>query len=122
MERAEKPIGFGRDSVGILVEEGQKPIGFENDPETIETIPVLVSAPKPPSPPDARPPAIELPEPQFDEEEGDLDAVRVRDDDLDPALYDFDKGDWLPQPVRPDQQQQAARAWVATACAAATRP
>ena len=122
VERAEKPTGFGRDSMGILVEEGQKPIGFENNPEPIETIPVLVSAPKPPSPLPARPPVIELPEPQFDEEEGDLDAVRVRDDDFDPALYDFDKGDWLPQPVRPDQQQQAARAWVATACAAATRP
>lgn len=125
-ERAEKPIGFGGGSVAGLADDVVKPIGFENDrendPEKIETIPVLVSAPKPP----ARPPAIELPEPQKEEEREaahNLDAVRVRDADLDPALYDCDKGDWRDQPVRPARrQQQAARAWVATACAAAARP
>ena len=123
VERAEKPIGFGGDSLARLADDVVKPIGFENDPEIIETIPVWVSAPKPPSPP----PAIALHKPQIEEEldaVDDLDGetVRVRDDDHDPALFDPDTGEYFkrpPPPVR--RQQQAALAWVATARAAAGR-
>ena len=127
-ERAVKPIGFGGGSVAGLADDVVKPIGFGNDPEKIETIPVMVSAPKPLSPPPARPPAIELPEPQKEEEcevEHELDAVRVRDDDddHDPALYDTTTGEFFKRPPPPARrQQQAARAWVAMACAAAGRP
>ena len=133
-ERADKPIGFGDDLVELLVEEVQKkPIDFENgqenDPESTETIPVLVSAPTPPpSSPPARPqpqrqPVVELPEREVHNESAvQLDARRVRDEDQDPRLYDLETGAYLersPPPAR--QQQQAARAWVATAFAAAGR-
>ena len=115
VERTEKPIGFGGGSVDGLADDVVKPIGFENDPEKIETIPVLVSAPKPPSPPPARPPAIELPKPQFDDEEDDLDAVRVRDDDHDPALYDPDTGEYFNRPPAARRHRQAADGWVKSA-------
>ena len=118
VERAEKPIGFGGDSLARLADDVVKPIGFENDREIIETIPVLVSAPKPPYPP----PAIALPEPHIkDEDEVDRDVVRDRDDDHDPALYDLDTGEYFKRPPPARRQQEAARAWVATARAAAGR-
>lgn len=136
-ERDEKPIGFGDDSVELVVEEVQhKPIGFETDPESPETIPVLVSALKPQSPLPARPVAIKrrnpqledtvedrhhLLEPEGSEEERvelELDPVRVRDDDLNPALYDFDTGSWRPQPAA----EPARRRQAADACVAATLP
>ena len=116
VERTEKPIGFGCGSVDGLADDVVKPIGFEDDPEKIETIPVLVSALKPPSPPPARPPAIELPKPQFDDEEDDLDEVRDRDDDHDPTLYDPDTGEYFrPPPPAARQQRQTAHAWVKSA-------
>ena len=133
-ERADKPIGFGDDLAELLVEEAQKkPIGFENgqenDSESTKTIPVLVSAPTPPpSSPPARPqpqrqPVVELPEREVHNESAvQLDAMRVRDEDQDPRLYDLETGAYFersPPPAR--QQQQAARAWVATAFAAAGR-
>jgi hypothetical protein len=121
-ERAEKPIGFGGGSVGILIQEVQKPIGFErdrkSDSENIETNPVIVSAPKPPSAPPARPPSIELPKEEIEHE---LDAVRDRDEDHDPALYDPETGEYFNRPPAARRQQQAARAWVATAFAATAR-
>lgn len=129
-ERAEKPIGFGGGSVVGLADDVVKPIAFENDPEIIETIPVMVSAPKPPSPPPTRPPAIELPEEEVEHNLGnvrevadDLDDVRDRDADHDPTMYDPDTGEYFKRPPPPARrQQQAARAWVATTCAAAARP
>jgi len=133
-ERADKPIGFGDDLAELLVEEVQKkPIGFENgqenDSESTETIPVLVSAPTPPpSSPPARPqpqrqPVVELPEREVHNESAvQLDAMRVRDEDQDPRLYDLETGAYFERSPPPDrQQQQAARAWVATAFAAAGR-
>ena len=100
--------------------------------------PPLSAAPPLPAPPPARPaqplpvrpPAIELPKEEVvGEVEHNLDAVRVRDDDLDPALYDFDKGDWRPQPPPAARRhRQAADGWVRsalmtkTAGAAAARP
>ncbi|MDH6184301.1 hypothetical protein [Polaromonas sp. CG_23.6] len=140
-ERAEKPIGFGGGSVAGLADDVVKPIGFGNDLEKIETIALMVSAPKPPSPPPARPPAIELPDPQMEEErqvehdldnvsevEHFLDAVRDRDDDHDPALYDPDTGEFFKRPPAARRRRQAADGWVKsalmtkTAGAAAARP
>ena len=142
-ERAEKPIGFGGGSVAGLADDVVKPIGFENDPGIIETIPVLVSAPKPASAPPARPPAIELPEPQVvdgledryhlldteggEEKRVELDTVRVRDDDLDSAQ--FHDGEYFKPPTPAARRhRQAADGWVRsalmtkTAGAAAARP
>jgi hypothetical protein len=137
-ERDDKPIGFDRGA--WLAESGDvdKPIGFENDresdPENIETIPVLVSALKPDFPPSARPSAMELRKPQIedgvkdrhhlldpeggDEERVEQDLVRVRDDNLNPALYDFDTGSWRPQPAA----EPARRRQAADACVTATLP
>ena len=96
VERADKPIVFGRNSVGILIDEVVKPIGFENDPENIETIPVLVSAPKPlSSPPPDRPHPHRRPAIEAQNEAHELDPVRDRDDDHDPALYDPDTGEYF---------------------------
>jgi hypothetical protein len=136
-ERAEKPIGFSDDSVELVVEEVQhKPIGFEddqdNDLKSTETIPVLVSVLMLPPPPPVRPVAIELRKPQIEdgvkdrhhlldpeeseEDRVERDPVRVRDDDLNPALYDFDTGSWRPQPAtEPARRRQAADACVAAA-------
>lgn len=126
-ERAEKPIGFGGGAWMARVDSVVKPIGIENNCKNIETIPVLVSAPKPASQSVPKARATHLPEDAHDLnleqlDGGDLDAVRDRDDDHDPALYDPDTGEYFkcaPPPAR--RLQQAARAWVATACAAAGR-
>ena len=49
-------------------------------------------------------------------EHGHLDAVRVRDSDLDPALYDPTTGDCFRRPPAPERnQQRAAVAWVKSA-------
>jgi hypothetical protein len=86
----------------------------------LSAAPPLPARPAPVRPPPAPPPAIEL---SKEEVEHFLDAVRVRDDDHDPALYDPDTGEFFsPPPPAARRQQQAARAWVATACAAAARP
>ena len=120
------------------------PIGFTL-PKKEQTLCSVGFAPKPPlsaasplpaRPPPVRPPlgarqlpqrqpAIDLPEidlpeieAQAEKEEHDLDGetVRVRDDDLNPALYDFGTGSWPPQPAaEPALRRQAADAWVAAA-------
>ena len=112
-ERAEKPIGFGDGLVAGLTDAVVKPIGFENDPGIIETIPVMVCPPKPLSPPPARPPAIELPE---DEVAHVLDAVRYRDAGHDPARYDPDTGEYFDlSPPAARRHRQAADGWVESA-------
>jgi len=82
--------------------------------------PLSAAPPLPAQPAPVRPPAIELPDPQTRGAVG-LDAVRVRDDDLDPVQ--FHDGEYFQRPPpAARRQQQAARAWVATAFAAAARP
>lgn len=50
------------------------------------------------------------PEQSFD------DVVRVKDDDLDPALYDADTGEYFKPPPKPARlQKQAAEMWVSAA-------
>lgn len=87
--------------------------------------PLSAAAPRPAppaSPPPARPPrpAPKLPapasEPRCSADGGDLETVRVRDSDLDPALYDPDSGDYFRRPPpAARRQRQAADAWVAAA-------
>ena len=76
-----------------------------------------VSPPAASSPRPAPAPAIELPQPQT--EDGDAveqDAVRFREDDLDPALYDTTTGEYFKRPPAPARhQRQAADAWVRSA-------
>ena len=108
-ERAVKPIGFGGGSVAGLVADVVNPIGFENDPEKIETIPVLVSAQKPSVSSFTLPARLMPPPEQIECEAAPLDAVRVRDDDHDPAQYDPDTGDYFdPSPPAARRHRQAA--------------
>ena len=103
---AELVVSKGR---GPKYERAVKPIGFENDPGIIETIPVLVSAPKPAQLP-AQSPAIELPEAEAAHV---LDAVRYRDADHDPARYDPNTGEYFdPSPPAARRHRQAANGWV----------
>ena len=47
---------------------------------------------------------------------GDFETVRIKDDDLYPALYDPDSGEYFQRPPPPARnQRQAADAWVAAA-------
>ena len=95
--------------------------------------PLSAAPPLPARPPPVRPSpgarelphrqlAIDLPkiEAQDEKEAHDLDreTVHVRDDDQDPALYDFDTGSWRPQPAA----EPARRRQAADACVAATLP
>ena len=128
--QSHNPIGFS----GLQKEQTLCSVGFAPKP-------ALVSASKleqPPSRPTARPPAIDIPKPHIedgavdhhhllDTEGGEekrvgMDAVRDRDEDHNPALYDPDTGEYFARPSPAQRRQQkTARAWVATACAAATR-
>lgn len=105
------------------------PIGF-TPPGKEQTLCSVGFTPKPPvSPPAASPPrpapkAPPAPEPHRSADShdlerldgGDLETVRVRDCDLDPALYDSDSGEYFRQPPAPARhQRQAADAWVAAA-------
>ena len=131
-ERAWKPYGFE--------------IGREGDGENIDATPCVVSAKEspslspplpapPPAPPAARPPATELPEPQVEdgledrdhlldteggeEKRVELDTVRVRDDDLDPAQF-YD-GEYFKPPIPAARRhRQAADGWVRSALMAKT--
>ena len=100
------PIGF------TLPEKEQTlcSVGFTPKP------PLSVASPLPARPAPARPPpAIELPEPQT-QDEVEVQITRVRDSDHDPALYDLDTGEYFKRPPAPARhQRQAADAWVAAA-------
>ena len=100
------PIGF----TSSAKEQTLCSVGFTPKP------PLSAASPLPARPAPARPPpAIELPEPQI-EDEVEVQTTRVRDSDQDPALYDFDTGEYfkrLPAPAR--HQRQAADAWVRSA-------
>lgn len=75
---------------------------------------LAVSPPPRPAPRPTRQAAIERPQLQVD-----MDEVRVRDNDLDPALYDLDTGEYFAPPPRPTRHaRQAADAWVASALTA----
>jgi hypothetical protein len=94
-ERAWKPYGFEK----AAFDDAPKPYGFERgregDRKNIETTPCVVSAKKSPSL-SSRPPAIELPEEEVERDlEYELDEVRIRDADHDPALYDLDTGEYF---------------------------
>lgn len=61
------------------------------------------------------------PAPQPAVEHGDLETVRVKDRDLDPARYDPTTGDCFMRQPEPDRKQrQAADAWVKSVLAAKT--
>lgn len=100
--------------------EPSNPIGFA-PPKKEQTLcsvgftpkPLLSAAPPPPARP-APAPAVELPKPQI-EDGVEVETTRVRDGDLDPALYDPDSGDYFRRPPAARQQRQAADAWVAAA-------
>ena len=113
VERVVKPIGFGSGSLSTLDTDVVKPIGFENGPKNIETIPVLVSAPKPSVPSFTLPARLMPPPEQIECEAAPLDAVRLRDDHNDPAQYDLNTGDYFrPPQTKARYQRQAADAWV----------
>ena len=113
VERVVKPIGFGCDSLSTVDSDVVKPIGFESGAKNIETIPVLVSAPKPPVLSLTLPALLTPPPEQIECEAAPLDAVRVRDDDHDPAQYDPNTGDYFRPPEKKvHYQRQTADAWV----------
>jgi hypothetical protein len=127
----------------IMTSKGKGPAKEKNAiafalPEKEQRLCPVAIAPKPAclSPPPAarqlphRQPAIDLPEIEAqDDEEHDLDAVRDRDEDHDPALYDPDTGEYFRPPPPPARRhRQAADGWVRSALmtkttgAAAARP
>lgn len=113
VERVVKPIGFGCGSLHTVGSDVVKPIGFENGSENIETIPVLVSAPKPSVSSLTLPARLMPPPEQIECEAAPLDAVRVRDDHNDPTQYDPDTGDYFRPPQKQVcYQRQVADAWV----------
>lgn len=112
--RVVKPIGFGSGSLSTVDSDVVKPIGFESGSANIETIPVLVSAPKPPVSSFNLPTHLLPPPAQIECEAAPLDAVRVRDDQNDPAHYNPDTGDhFKPLQRKVRYQRQTADAWVA---------
>ena len=113
VERVVKPIGFGCGSLSTVDSDVVRPIGFESGSENIETIPVLVSAPKPSVPSFTLPARLTLLPEQIECEAAPLDAVRVRDNDHDPKQYDLNTGDYFrPLQKQARYQRQAADAWV----------
>ena len=120
-ERRVKPYGFESG-----VSDGMpKPYGFETDPENHRN-PSCVGFPSPAPSPQAitAPPAARKPAPAptlptvpiIDSEAIVQAEARVRDIDLDPALYDPDSGEYFQRPPPlARNQRQAADAWVAAA-------
>ena len=111
--------------------EPSNPIGF-TPPEKEQTLCSVGFTPKPPlsaasprptppaSPPPARPPRpapkAPAPERRCSADGGELETVRVRDSDLDPAR--FHDGDYRQEPPpAARRQRQAADAWVKSALA-----
>ena len=112
--RVVKPIGFGSGSLSTVNTDAVKPIGFENGSKNTETIPVLVSAPKPSVSSFTLPTHLLPPPAQIECEAAPLDAVRVRDDDHDPTQYDLNTGDYFRPPQKQARyQRKTADAWVA---------
>ena len=68
------------------------------------------------APPAARKPAP-APVDNLDLDGGDLETVRVKDNDLDPAWYDLTTGEYFQRPPKTRHQRQAADAWVSAALA-----
>lgn len=113
VERFVKPIGFGCDSLSTVDSDVVKPIGFESGAKNIETIPVLVSAPKPSVSSFTLPTHLLPPPAQIECEAAPLDAVRVRDDQNDPTHYNPETGDHFGLPQKKTRyQRQTADAWV----------
>ncbi|MDB5779180.1 MAG: hypothetical protein JWP93_1545 [Polaromonas sp.] len=77
-------------------------------------------ASKPPvSPPADSPTPAPPPDDSHDLDSGDLETVRVRDGDLDAAMYDATTGEFFKRPPAPARhQRQAADAWVRSALTA----
>lgn len=89
-----------------------KPIGFAPAGKE-QTLCSVGFAPKPAPQPAPKAPALTT---RPAAEQGDLEAVRVRDSDLDPALYDPTTGDCFKRPPAPDRnQRRAADAWAKSA-------
>lgn len=93
------------------------PIGFtspEKD-QTLCSVGFTQKSPVFPAPRPARQPATELPELEVENAVEVVD-VRVRDSDLNAALYDSDTGEYFAPPPRPARHaRRAADAWVASA-------
>ena len=100
--------------------EQSNPIGFTPS-EKRQTLCSVGFTPKPAPRPAPKAPAPHLPDAAhaLDLERidgGDLETVRLRDSDLDPALYDPATGDYFRRPPAPARRQrQAADAWVMSA-------
>lgn len=136
-ERDYKPYGFEK----TIIPDQRKPYGFEKAvDQTIETPrnhPCVVSAINPPLP-SAKPPTpatmkdvsnrsdsvgksatdspVSTGGKQPPTAEHFPESIRVRDSDLDPALYDPTTGEYFKPPPKPARQQkQAADAWVKSA-------
>ena len=95
------------------------PIGFTL-PKKEQTLCTVGFTPKPPIPRPADSPAPR-PDDSHDLDGGDLETVRVKDIDLDPALYDMTTGEYFKRPPAPARlQRPAADAWVKSALKAKT--
>ena len=82
-------------------------VGFASKPAPQQVIAALPAARKPaPAPVD-----------NLDLDGGDLETVRVKDNDLDPALYDLTTGEYFQRPPATRHQREAADAWVLAALA-----
>jgi len=120
-ERRVKPYGFETgESDDVL-----KPYGFESHLKSHRN-PSCVGFPQnPPSPATTKPAlAVPLPTPEkLPENEIEAAAAsfletRVRETDLDPAMYDTTTGEYFKRPPAPARhQRQAADAWVTAALA-----
>lgn len=87
------------------------PIGFtvRQKEQTLCSVGFTPNQPLPATPKAARPPARPQPEPAH------VDVVRVRDSDLDAALYDTTTGEYFQQPPPARHNRAAADGWVAAA-------
>ena len=97
------PIGFAAS------EQGQTlcSVGFTSKPPPLEVVTAPPEAPAPRPPPQASTTTRTV-----------IETVRVRDSDLDPALYDPTTGEFYKRPPAPERhQRQAADAWVKAALA-----
>ena len=101
--REANPIGFG----GPSKEQTLCSVGFTSK----QPLPASPKAPPPTTRPPAPRPLHLAPAPAF------IESVRVRDNDLDPALYDPATGEYFQRPPAPRQNRAAADNWVTQALA-----